>query len=95
MLKRIDVHLKNVPELVSTCLVLHNICIILGDNFGRRSGCKRHWTRCTMGQCDTSGAYESRETCGGQPRCIALLELKKVPERHWSISNKRLLKNIK
>ena len=29
----IDVHLKNVSELVSICLVLHNICIILGDNF--------------------------------------------------------------
>ena len=33
LLKRIDVHLKNVPELVSTCLVLHNICVILGDKF--------------------------------------------------------------
>ena len=33
LLKRIDVHLKNVPDLVSTCLVLHNICIILGDTF--------------------------------------------------------------
>ena len=33
LLKRIDVHLKNVPELVSTCLVLHNICIIFGDEF--------------------------------------------------------------
>lgn len=25
--------LKNVPDLVSTCLVLHNLCIIFGDNF--------------------------------------------------------------
>ena len=33
LLKRIDVHLKNVPELVSTCLVLHNMCIIFGDDF--------------------------------------------------------------
>ena len=29
----IDVHLKNMPDLVSTYIVLHNICIILGDNF--------------------------------------------------------------
>ena len=29
----IDVHLKNVPELVSTCLVLHNICINFLDEF--------------------------------------------------------------
>ena len=33
LLKKIDVHLKNVPELVSTCLLLHNICIIFGDTF--------------------------------------------------------------
>lgn len=33
LLKRVDVKLKNMPELVSTCLVLHNMCIILGDNF--------------------------------------------------------------
>ena len=28
LLKMIDVHLKNVPDLVSTCLVLHKICIV-------------------------------------------------------------------
>ena len=28
-----DVHLKNVPDLVATCLLLHNICIIFGDTF--------------------------------------------------------------
>ena len=33
LLKRVDVHLKNVPDLVSTCLLLHNICIIFGDIF--------------------------------------------------------------
>ena len=33
LLKRIDVNLKNVPNLVSTCLVLHNMCIIFGDIF--------------------------------------------------------------
>ena len=33
LLKRVDMHLRNVPDLVSTCLVLHNICIISGDNF--------------------------------------------------------------
>ena len=33
LLKRVDVHLRNVPELVTTCLVLHNICIIFCDNF--------------------------------------------------------------
>lgn len=33
LLKMIDVYLKDVPELVSICLILHNICIIFGDNF--------------------------------------------------------------
>ena len=33
LLKRVNVHLKNVPDLVSTCLLLHNICIIFRDNF--------------------------------------------------------------
>jgi hypothetical protein len=35
LLKRIDVALKNVPNLVSTCLMLHNICIVFGDEFWR------------------------------------------------------------
>ena len=33
LLKRIDVHLKSVPELVTVCLILYNMCIIFGNNF--------------------------------------------------------------
>ena len=40
LLKRVDVHLKNVPDLISTCLVLHNMCIIFGDSFW-----KNEWMR--------------------------------------------------
>ena len=40
LLKRIDVQLKNVPNLVATCLVLHNMCIIFGDQFW-----KEEWMR--------------------------------------------------
>ena len=40
LLKRIDVHLKNVPDLVATCLVLHNMCIVFGDEFW-----KQEWLR--------------------------------------------------
>ena len=36
LLKRVDVHLKNVPDLVLTCLMLHNMCIIFGDEFWRQ-----------------------------------------------------------
>lgn len=32
-LKMMDFHLKSVPKLVMVCLVLHNMCIIFGDNF--------------------------------------------------------------
>jgi hypothetical protein len=35
LLKRIDVALENVLDLVSTCLMLHNICIVFGDEFWR------------------------------------------------------------
>lgn len=33
LLKRVDMHLRNVQDLMSTCMVLHNICIIFGDDF--------------------------------------------------------------
>ena len=33
LLNKIDMHLKNVPKLVSTCLVIHNMCIVFGDDF--------------------------------------------------------------
>ena len=36
----IDVHMKNVPDLVATYLVLHNMCIVFGDNFW-----KEEWLR--------------------------------------------------
>ena len=35
-LKMIDVHLKNVSDLILTCLVLHNMCLIFGDDFLRQ-----------------------------------------------------------
>ena len=33
LLKRIDVHLKNVSDLVAACLILYNMCIVFGDKF--------------------------------------------------------------
>jgi hypothetical protein len=33
LLKRIDMLLKHVPNLVTTCICLHNLCIIHGNNF--------------------------------------------------------------
>lgn len=31
LLKRIDLHVSNVPNVVASCVVLHNICEICGD----------------------------------------------------------------
>ena len=31
MLKRIDSHLSNVTNIVASCVVLHNVCEIFGD----------------------------------------------------------------
>ena len=47
LLKRVDVHLKNVPKLVSTYLVLHNICIIFCDSFWKNEWRPR--TKCITG----------------------------------------------
>ena len=32
LLKRIDFHISNVPNVVASCVVLHNICEICGDH---------------------------------------------------------------
>lgn len=36
LLKRIDVPLQNLLDLVTTCICLHNLCIINGDAFNMR-----------------------------------------------------------
>ena len=33
LLKRLDFNLKNVPAVVASCVVLHNLCEMFGDNF--------------------------------------------------------------
>ena len=44
LLKIVDVHLKNVHDLVSKCLILHNMCTIFGDIFWREEWILRgHW----------------------------------------------------
>ena len=70
LLKRMDVHLKSVPELVTVCLILHNMCIIFGDNFW-----KNEWMREVTDKVhkrnvnsQDSGYKQIREVGGGQPR---------------------------
>ena len=33
LLKRLDVHVSNIPNVIGSCVVLHNICEIFGDHF--------------------------------------------------------------
>ena len=33
MLKRMDFQVENVPNVMTTCVTLHNICEIYGDHF--------------------------------------------------------------
>ena len=33
LLKRMDFMLENVPNIVATCVILHNICEMFGDHF--------------------------------------------------------------
>ena len=35
LLKRMDFMLENVPNIVATCVILHNICEMFGDHFVR------------------------------------------------------------
>ena len=37
MLKRLDMKLRNVPDIVAACVCLHNICEMFGDE------CRREW----------------------------------------------------
>lgn len=38
LLKRLDLKLENIPHIVASCIVLHNMCELYGDN------CLDEWT---------------------------------------------------
>lgn len=83
LLKMIDVHLKNVPKLVSICIVLHNICIILGDNFW-----KIEWLQEALDEVHNDLAFVTPQRHSSQEKFAvtnhALQELKGAPGKHWS-----------
>lgn len=56
-------HLKNVPDLVSMCLLLHNICIIFGDSFW-----KNEWLQETTDEIHDALAHETASSASGQER---------------------------
>ena len=49
LLKRIDIPLDNVPDIVTACICLHNLCLIHNDGFDMRwakqAEEKIEWTR--------------------------------------------------
>jgi hypothetical protein len=92
-----DMHLKNVPYLVSTCLVLHNICIILGDEF-----LKTKWLQEALDEVHNGlplvtppGPTRQEKFSVTNHAMHTLAGVEKNPEKHWSTSNKRLQENIK
>ena len=48
LLKRLDVCVRDVPKLVATCCVLHNVCEVRGDTFNEE------WLEGVESGCDTS-----------------------------------------
>ena len=63
LLKRVDVHLKNVPDLVSMYLLLHNICIIFGDTFW-----KNEWLQEATDKIHDALAIRTASSASGQER---------------------------
>ena len=63
LLKRVDVHLRNVPDLVSMCLLLHNICIIFGDSFW-----KNEWLQEATDEIHDAFANGTASSASGQER---------------------------
>ena len=63
LLKRVDVHLKNIPDLVSMCLLLHNICIIFGDSFW-----KNEWLQEATAEVHDALATGTASSASGQER---------------------------
>jgi len=59
------VHLKNIPNLVSTCLVLHNMCIIFCNNFW-----KNEWMREATDEIHNELAIESVPGVSMQERLV-------------------------
>ena len=58
LLKRLDCDLNNVPNIVLSCVVLHNICKRAGDN------CEREWI--LHGQDPTAHSTSSSSTATEQ-----------------------------
>ena len=60
LLKRLDFKLENVPHVVSSCVVLHNMCEMFGDN------CPTEWTATDIqSPQDTSTATTSNSVNDG------------------------------
>ena len=49
LLKNVDVQLENVPDIVTACICLHNLCLIHSDGFdmqwAKQAKEEMEWTR--------------------------------------------------
>ena len=58
LLKRLDFKLENVPHVVSSCVVLHNMCEMFGDN----NYCPLEWADSTPPLPLNTSTFASRGT---------------------------------
>lgn len=66
LLKRLDFHLKNVPTVVASCVVLHNLCEKFGDNF-----CDE-WAAADLSDNSTSSFITSTTNTARSPQAAAV-----------------------
>lgn len=57
-MKRMDFKLENIPAVIATCVVLHNVCEMYGDNFSDE------WATDSSSQ-STQSSFSSRATTAG------------------------------
>ena len=61
LLKRTDMDLKHIPNVIATCVVLHNICEIHKEQFNDEWLTEAHGVNCTSSEQDTTGSSSSTD----------------------------------
>jgi hypothetical protein len=75
LLKKIDMPLRTIPDIVTTCLCLHNLCIIHGDEFDM------NWTKSAeedMKKTSSKSFGDLRNTDMFHVLEVGIVEMKKV-----------------
>lgn len=96
LLKMIDMHFKNVPKLVSTCIVSQNICIIFGEikkNEWVQEATNDVYSGFIVGR--VSGGSSKEKLVVVNHALHSLADINEVSEKPWNTWNKKPPENIK